>query len=144
MHFCMLFFRLLAKSVYLCKWIALVLHDWTLLAKKLNNWINIVVFENATVDFITLVHAVIFRISQVFAFCNVTCNVDLCIDQIYDDLCSGFKKVLSNRSYEGELSFLPSANRDSHTRDGTVCKTGSVLSTYMFYWLIIGFSSLRL
>jgi len=40
---------------------------------------------------------------------------------------SGFKKVLSNRSYEGELSFVQSANKDSHTRDGTVCKVGSVV-----------------
>jgi len=49
--------------------------------------------------------------------------------------CAGLKKVLSNKSYEGELSFLPSPNKESHTRDGTVCKVGSVLLWFTGLWL---------
>jgi len=48
-----------------------------------------------------------------------------------DDLCLGFKKVLSNKSYEGELSFLPSANKESHPRDGAVCTVGCVLANVL-------------
>jgi len=51
-------------------------------------------------------------------------------------LCLGFKKVLSNKSYEGELSFLSSGNKDSHPRDGTVCKVGCVL--YYVHYLKVG------
>jgi ceramide kinase len=37
---------------------------------------------------------------------------------------AGFKKVVANKSYEGELSYLPSPDKENHTRDGTFCKAG--------------------
>ncbi|XP_046544857.1 ceramide kinase-like isoform X1 [Haliotis rubra] len=36
----------------------------------------------------------------------------------------GFKKFLANNSYEGEVSFLLSAESESHPRDGTRCNAG--------------------
>ena len=36
----------------------------------------------------------------------------------------GFKKVLGLHVYEGEISYVPSTDKESHPRDGTVCKSG--------------------
>ncbi len=36
----------------------------------------------------------------------------------------GFKKLLGNRVYEGEVSFLPSTDKENHPRDSTRCRAG--------------------
>ncbi|ELT94980.1 hypothetical protein CAPTEDRAFT_146129 [Capitella teleta] len=36
----------------------------------------------------------------------------------------GFKKLLANKSYEGELTYLPCPDKENHPRDGTHCKAG--------------------
>ncbi len=43
-----------------------------------------------------------------------------------DSYVSGFKKVVGHRVYEGEVSFIPSSDKDSHPRDRTICKAGWV------------------
>lgn len=42
---------------------------------------------------------------------------------------SGFSAFLQHSVYEGELSYLPSANRNSHVRDGVLCAFGWVFTT---------------
>lgn len=37
---------------------------------------------------------------------------------------SGFSAFLQHSVYEGELTYLPSANRNSHVRDGVLCASG--------------------
>ncbi|XP_070192354.1 ceramide kinase-like isoform X2 [Littorina saxatilis] len=40
---------------------------------------------------------------------------------------SGFKKIVMNKAYEGEVSFLPAEKSNGHPRDGTTCYTGCVV-----------------
>ncbi|KAF6779010.1 hypothetical protein AHF37_01713 [Paragonimus kellicotti] len=45
--------------------------------------------------------------------------------------CSGLSAFLSHLTYAGEISYLPSSNRDSHSRDGVLCAVGcSVCSSH--------------
>ncbi|XP_076447595.1 ceramide kinase-like isoform X2 [Babylonia areolata] len=40
---------------------------------------------------------------------------------------SGFKKFVLNKSYEGEVSFVPADKNSGHPQDGNVCYTGCVV-----------------
>ncbi|KAF7259194.1 hypothetical protein EG68_02900 [Paragonimus skrjabini miyazakii] len=45
--------------------------------------------------------------------------------------CSGLSAFLSHLTYTGEISYLPSSNHDSHSRDGVLCAVGcSVCSSH--------------
>lgn len=39
-------------------------------------------------------------------------------------MCEGFKKVMGNRVYDGEISFLPNPDKENHPQDKTYCKAG--------------------
>lgn len=78
-----------------------------------------------------------------FMLCVFICwNIELYIF-ICHSVYSGFKKFMSNKYYEGEVTFRLSPNSDSNPRDGTRCWAGWV-PTHMIdvYTLISHFSSI--
>jgi len=57
----------------------------------------------------------------------IVLNIVIIMDEIIIFVHLGFKTVLANRSYNGEISFLPSKETENHPRDGTICKARFVM-----------------
>jgi hypothetical protein len=43
---------------------------------------------------------------------------------MYAHIFAGFKKIMTNTSYEGEVSFIPAGKNSGNPQDGTICYSG--------------------
>ena len=54
----------------------------------------------------------------------LTSKVTLNYHKVWWCFVAGFKKLMEHKVYEGEITFLPSTDKDNNPRDGTRCRSG--------------------